>query len=208
MADTSPSLINPHLASPLIRGRKGNTDFSHHPLGKALDNRCHQKYTCSMQVNNGLQIYQALSELARRYQFRNRDEVCCYGLTVSQCYALEALADSGKMPSSDLATRLGLDLSSTTRLVDQLVRKKLAVRSKSAEDARIREIEITDSGKRLVSRIQQDLIAIVNQALTDFPGDVQKALPEVLRRLSRALGECSPASKTFIPVEAITRTKR
>jgi len=160
-----------------------------------------------MQVNNGLQIYQALSELARRYQFRNRDEVCCYGLTCSQCYALEALFESGKMPSSDLATRLGLDLSSTTRVVDQLVRKKLASRSKSPEDARIREIEITEPGRRLVSRIQQDLISVVNQALTDFPTDVQKALPEVLRRLSRSLGECATGS-TFIPVEALARTKR
>ena len=161
-----------------------------------------------MQVNNGLKIYLALSELARRYQFRNRDEVCCYGLTVSQCYALESLFENGKMPSSDLATRLGLDISSTTRLVDQLVKKKLAVRSKSAEDARIREIQITEAGQKLVSRIQQDLVGLVDQALEDFPAEVRIALPDVLRRLSRTLGECSPQSRTFIPVETIAKIKR
>jgi MarR family transcriptional regulator, 2-MHQ and catechol-resistance regulon repressor len=159
-----------------------------------------------MQVNNALEIYLALSELARRYQFRNRDEVCCYGLTVSQCYALEALAESGKMPSSDLATRLGLDLSSTTRLVDQLVRKKLASRSRSAEDARIREVQITDSGTRLVSRIQQDMVSLVEQALGTYSPEVRKALPRALQSLAKALRECVPQNN-FIPVEAIMRTK-
>src|SRR4029078_13681732 len=122
----------------------------------------------TVQVNNALQIYQALSELAPRYQFRSRDEVCCYGLTVSQCYAMEALAESGKMPSSDLSTKLGLDLSSTTRLVDQLVKKKLVSRSRSAEDARIREVQITEAGGRLVSRIQQDMLSLVEEALKDY----------------------------------------
>jgi len=161
-----------------------------------------------MQVNNGLQIYQALSELARRYQFRNRDEVCCYGLTVSQCYAMEALSESGKMPSSDLATKLGLDLSSTTRLVDQLVKKRLVSRSRSADDARIREIQITDSGSRLVGRIQQDMVSLVEESLKDFPAEVRKSLPDALRNLARALRECSVPQNKFVPVEAIARIRR
>jgi MarR family transcriptional regulator, 2-MHQ and catechol-resistance regulon repressor len=161
-----------------------------------------------MQVNNGMQVYRALSDLARRYQFRNREEVCCYGLTVSQCYALQELHEYGKMPSSDLALRLGLDLSSTTRLVDQLVRKKLAIRTKRPEDARIREIEITDTGSRLISRIQADLVTIVDQALDEFPAEVRKMLPQVLRRLTKVLNECATKPQNFIPVEALARTKK
>ena len=161
-----------------------------------------------MQVNNSLHIYQALSELARRYQFRNRDEVCCYGLTVSQCYALEALSESGKMPSSDLAIRLGLDLSSTTRLVDQLVRKKLASRARSLEDARIREVQITDPGAKLVERIQQDMVALVEQALKDYPGEVRKSLPGALRALAKTLQECAIPQNNFVPVGALTKIKR
>lgn len=154
-----------------------------------------------------MEIYRALSELARRYQFRNRDEVCCYGLTVSQCYALEELHDSGKMPSSDLALRLSLDVSSTTRLVDQLVRKKLAVRTKKAEDARVREIEITEAGRRLVSRIQSDLVAVVSQALNEFPDNVRRVLPQMLQRLTKVLTECRNQPAAFIPVEAVVRTR-
>ncbi len=158
-----------------------------------------------MQVNNGMAIYQALSELARRYQFRNRDEVCCYGLTVSQCYALQALRRHGRMPSSDLAVRLGLDISSTTRLVDELVKKKLAIRSKSAEDARVREIEITEAGSRLIRRLEADFASMLEQALEDFPQQVQKSLPAVLNRLTRVLNQCS-TNQVIISKETLAGT--
>jgi MarR family transcriptional regulator, 2-MHQ and catechol-resistance regulon repressor len=161
-----------------------------------------------MQVNNGMEIYRALSDLARRYQFRSKEEVCCYGLTVSQCYALQELHDFGKMPSSDLALRLSLDLSSTTRLVDQLVRKKLAVRTKKAEDARIREIEITESGRRLISRIQNDLSSIVIHALKDFPDEVLNVLPNVLQRLTKVLNECAAEPQNFVPIESMAKNSK
>lgn len=153
-----------------------------------------------------MEIYRALSDLARRYQFRSKEEVCCYGLTVSQCYALQELHDSGKMPSSDLALRLSLDLSSTTRLVDQLVRKKLANRTKKPEDARIREIEITEAGSRLISRIQNDLATVVAQALHDLPDEVTQLLPQVLNRLTKVLNECATQPQNFVPVESLART--
>ncbi|PWT93189.1 MAG: hypothetical protein C5B54_02285 [Acidobacteria bacterium] len=152
-----------------------------------------------MQVNDGIRIFRALSILARRYQFRNRDEVCCYGLTVSQCYALQVLFEDGPMPSSRLSDRLGLDFSSTTRLVDELVRKKLAVRRKGLEDARVREVAITESARKLIARIEEDFGQILAQAVADFPKAVQQAVPDVLLRLKHAL----ETGSTFVPVEAI-----
>jgi MarR family transcriptional regulator, 2-MHQ and catechol-resistance regulon repressor len=149
-----------------------------------------------MQVNN-VDLYRALSELARRYQFRNRDEVCCYGLTVSQCYALQTLA-SQPLTSGGLSDALGLDISSTTRLVDQLVRKKLVLRKRSSEDARVKNIEITDAGHRLIARIENDLANVVGEAVKGLSAEVQRALPEVIRRLNNALA-CSTDQKIVAP---------
>lgn len=134
-----------------------------------------------------IQLFRALSSLARRYQFRNRDEICCYGLTASQCYALQTLHEFHKLASTQLAEHLGLDLSSTTRIIDELVRKKLVIRRKGPTDGRIRETEITDSGRRLMRRIEEDLSQIMAAALADLPETVQKAVPDVLNRLARAL---------------------
>jgi DNA-binding MarR family transcriptional regulator len=156
------------------------------------------------QANNGIAVYRALSDLARRYQLRNRDEVCCYGLTVSQCYAVEFLADREPASSSELAQQLGLDLSTTTRLVDQLVRKKLVIRKKSDEDARVRKIQVTDAGRRIAQRVQQDLTALLTTALADLPQPVLSALPNALRKITYALNQCCEVP-TIIPAGTIRK---
>jgi DNA-binding MarR family transcriptional regulator len=150
------------------------------------------------QVIDGVALYRALSSLVRRYQFRNREEVCCYGLTVSQCYALQSLSEhDGGMASSELASRLGLDLSTTTRVVDQLVRKKLVTRCHGARDCRVREVEVTEAGKRLVGRIEADFSSLLTSALADLPPAAQEALPAAIHRLTAVLGKRAAA-----PIEA------
>lgn len=158
-----------------------------------------------VQVNN-IELYRAISELARRYQFRNRDEVCCYGLTVSQCYALQTL-DREPLTSGTLSDSLGLDISSTTRLVDQLVRKKLVLRKRSPEDARVKWIEITDAGRRLMSRIENDLANVVAEAVKGLPVEVQRVLPDVIRRLNNALA-CSTDQKIVTPESIRVNSKQ
>lgn len=141
-----------------------------------------------MQVN-AIDIFRALSELARRYQFRSRDEVCCYGLTVSQCYALQALYWEGSLTGSDVAERLGLDLSTTTRVIDQLVKKKLASRSHSESDRRVRDMEITEAGRRLVQRLEEEFAQSLVPVMDEFSAEVKKEAPRLLRRLAQVLGK-------------------
>lgn len=145
------------------------------------------------QVNDGIVLYRALSDLARRYQLRSRDEICCYSLTVSQCHALQLLSDKGPLASSEIAVGLGLDLSSTSRLIDQLVRKKLATRRRGEQDARVREIGITEAGGRLIGRIEEDFARFLAGALAEFPAAVKETIPAVIRKLAIVL-ECGDSS--------------
>jgi DNA-binding MarR family transcriptional regulator len=153
-----------------------------------------------------IEIYRALTELARRYQFRNRDEICCYGLTVSQCYALQTLQD-GAHHTGALSGKLGLDISSTTRLVDQLVHKKLVHRKRGIEDGRVRQIELTDAGKKLMTRIENDFSEILEDAVKDLPQEVQTLLPQIIRQLNQAL-ECGTEQGKLIPSSSIKVMKR
>jgi DNA-binding MarR family transcriptional regulator len=154
-------------------------------------------------------LYRALARLARRYQFRSRDEVCCYGLTVSQCYALQALSEVGVLTSSELASHLGLDLSTTTRLVDRLTRKKLASRRRKAADTRVREVEITEAGRRLTAKIEKEFAHLLAQALHDLPPAVRQALPEAIQRLTAALARgCPRPVESHVQVAAVRETAR
>ena len=74
-------------------------------------------------------FYDALSDLVRVYQFRDRDRICCYDISVSQCYALEALVRRGGMTLNDLAAQLYLDKSTASRVVDALERKGYVART-------------------------------------------------------------------------------
>ena len=74
-------------------------------------------------------FYDALSDLIRVYQFRDRDRICCYDVSVSQCYGLEALVRRGPMTLNDLAAHLYLDKSTASRVVDALERKGYVARS-------------------------------------------------------------------------------
>ena len=46
-------------------------------------------------IRDAARLHEALSELIRVLQFRDRDRACCYGLSVSQCHALQALIHHG-----------------------------------------------------------------------------------------------------------------
>jgi len=58
----------------------------------------------------------------------------------------------------EIAGHLYLEISSVTRVVDQLVCKELATRQTSATDRRVNEVKITPKGRSLVAGIRQDLL--------------------------------------------------
>lgn len=131
-------------------------------------------------------LHAAVAELVRIYQFRDRDRICCYDISVTQCHALEALVQGGPMRSQALAERLLLDKSTTTRVVDALERKGYAERTTAVDDARAVTLRISDSGRALYEQINAELVAQQAELLADVDPRVRAASTEVIRRLARA----------------------
>jgi MarR family transcriptional regulator, 2-MHQ and catechol-resistance regulon repressor len=75
------------------------------------------------------ELQDALSEFVRVYQFRDRDQICCHDVSVTQCYALDALLRRGLATLNELAAELCLDKSTASRVVATLERKGYAARS-------------------------------------------------------------------------------
>src|SRR5262245_28985568 len=80
--------------------------------------------------------HSALNELVRVYQFRDRDRICCHDVSVTQCYAIEALIRRGPSGLNDLAAELYLEKSTASRVVATLERKGYVTRSAHPEDGR------------------------------------------------------------------------
>jgi DNA-binding MarR family transcriptional regulator len=85
------------------------------------------------------------------------------GLSMTQSKTLLELGGLGEAIEArqvtDLAEALGVSVPSMSRAVDGLVKKRLATRVEDAEDRRVRRVEITARGKKLV-----DALMVVRQA--------------------------------------------
>jgi MarR family transcriptional regulator, 2-MHQ and catechol-resistance regulon repressor len=145
----------------------------------------------------------AVSALVRIYQFRDRDKICCYDISVTQCYALEALVREGPQRSQTLSATLRLDKSTTTRVVDALVRKSYVERTPDPDDGRAVVLRVTAAGRDLYERINSGLIDQQAELLEDLDPTVRSATISVIRRLAaraearfaqgQSVGSCAPA---------------
>lgn len=131
-------------------------------------------------------LYDALSDLIRVYQFRDRDRICCYDVSVTQCYALEALVRRGALTLNELAAHLFLDKSTASRVVDALERKGYVARRPHPQDGRALQLEPTAAGRTLHARIEGDILEEERHLLADFPPDVRQAMTRLIAGLARA----------------------
>lgn len=129
-------------------------------------------------------LYAALNDLVRLYQFRDRDTICCHDISVTQCYALQSLERGGAMTLTALANDLMLDKSTTSRVAETLERKGYVRRAVHPEDARAMSIEMTPKGRGLCQRIERELLDEERSIMARVDPAVRRAAIDVVRDLA------------------------
>ncbi len=138
-------------------------------------------------AGDALQLRRALVELQRAYASRARERICCHDISVTQCWALEALVRKGALTLNELAAELYLEKSTASRVVDALERKGYLRRTRHETDARALSLRITAEGERLYARIEAELLERERRLLSDFDPEVRTALVELIGRLAEAV---------------------
>ena len=147
-------------------------------------------------------LYEALTDLVRVYQFRDRNLICCHDISVTQCYALDALVRGGTMTLGSLAQTLMLDKSTTSRVAETLERKGYLKRTVHPSDARALQLSATARGRSLHETIQSDLLDEERAIIESLPPEVRRATVGVVRELAKVAAKrmgrgevcCGPAS--------------
>jgi DNA-binding MarR family transcriptional regulator len=134
-------------------------------------------------------LHDALSELVRVYQFRDRTRICCRDISVTQCHALDALVVAGESTLGRLADALYLDASTASRVVESLVRKGYCRRERDPDDGRAVRLVATPEGRALHAAIQRDLIDAEKRLIADIDPEVRQATARLVARLARAARE-------------------
>ena len=128
-----------------------------------------------------LTLYQRLGAL-------QRDEICCEGVTVSQCYTLQVLRERGEMGAGELARELALDASTVTRAIDVLVRNGAVERIRPDRGDRRRVlVRLTRSGRALEKKLRACGDELFQRVLESFPLREKPVVFRVLRALRDAL---------------------
>ncbi|RJL31721.1 MarR family winged helix-turn-helix transcriptional regulator [Bailinhaonella thermotolerans] len=74
-------------------------------------------------------------------------------LTMQQLKVLMVLQMEDSVPANDLARRLGVGLATATGIVDRLVARGLVRRREDPSDRRVRRVEMTGEGLRVIQEV-------------------------------------------------------
>ena len=137
----------------------------------------------------------ALEAIARVYQLQDPRRTCTYGITLTECYALESIVEAEGEPIGvqQIAEVLRLDKSTVSRAVASLVRKGLARRRAAPRDGRAIELHETPSGARLHRRIREAGRSCYRALLADFPPEVREGATRLLQQIAAAERACADA---------------
>jgi len=96
------------------------------------------------------------------------------GLSVTQWRALGALLHGAGVTPSDLARTLEIEAPSVTSLVNGLERKGWVKHTRSSADARVKELSLTPTGRRVIEKAKDALAPIeARMAATLSPAEAK-----------------------------------
>ena len=104
------------------------------------------------------------------------------GLSPVQCHVLHLLEPDQPASMNRLADALSCDASNVTGLVDRLEARGLVQRRPSADDRRVKVLELTAAGSRLRGQLLRRMTA-EHLPLARLPPREQRALVRILERL-------------------------
>jgi MarR family transcriptional regulator, organic hydroperoxide resistance regulator len=110
-----------------------------------------------------------------------------YGLTVSQWRHLRMLWDGDGIAQVELAARVGIEKAASTAVLDNLERRKLIRRSRSAEDRRRSNLYLTKKGLQLLDAVLPNVIHINRMSLRGFSEAEVRTFEKMIARISENL---------------------
>ena len=105
-----------------------------------------------------------------------------FDLSPAQCHLLHLIEPDQPIPMGRIAEALACDASNVTGLVDRLESRGLVRRRPSAEDRRVKALELTPAGARLRATVLERMTE-PPESLDRLSSGEQRALVKILQRL-------------------------
>lgn len=104
---------------------------------------------------------------------------------MAQYVHMRTLREDGQVNQSELSARLGIEKASSTRLLDDLAKKKLIHRDRNEKDRRMILVSLTESGRITIDQAMETARIVANLAMTGVEED---ELRQFFLTLDRMIG--------------------
>lgn len=137
------------------------------------------------------EMWSITSDLFKFLQCRDRDTMTACGLSVAQCYSLDAIGTHGQLTLNDLADSLYVTPSTASRTIEELVRKGLVERRQDSADRRAVCLTLTAQGQELFEALRQHLIERQLAILQQIDPSSRRDVLTALQKLAQAVKDPS-----------------
>lgn len=109
------------------------------------------------------------------------------GFTFLQYQILAWLRDGLPLNPSDICAQFRHNSGALTRVIDQLAEKGFVERLRRDRDRRKVELQLTDSGRKLIERLVPLVVEQLNIALQDFSSEEVQVLTRLLLKFNASI---------------------
>jgi DNA-binding MarR family transcriptional regulator len=134
------------------------------------------------------EIRRLLDLIAKNNQVYEDSCVAFFGVTTSQGGTLLSLPVEGTLRMNELSNSVGVDNSTMTRMVDQLVEKDLVFRKADENDRRLVRVGLTRSGTILRDELSNALANFYKDSLDGIEEKERASIIRSLEVLNSAIG--------------------
>jgi DNA-binding MarR family transcriptional regulator len=135
------------------------------------------------------EVRQALRELVRAHQSRERALAGACGLTPTAAHALQTLATLGDITVGQLAGELVVERSTASRIASGLEEKGYLEYVTEARDRRFQHLRITAEGRKMHHEIEERALREMAAVLRPYGPTVRRTLGRRLRELAERTAE-------------------
>jgi MarR family transcriptional regulator, 2-MHQ and catechol-resistance regulon repressor len=139
--------------------------------------------------DGALKLWVVLARAFDAVERHSRASIARTGLGTTEFGVLEALYHKGEQPVCDVQRRILVESSSTTYVVDKLVKRGLVRRRHSATDRRVILLALTPAGRRLIGEHFPPHAEAIRHAVAALSPREQARAARLLRTLGLGAAE-------------------
>jgi MarR family 2-MHQ and catechol resistance regulon transcriptional repressor len=133
----------------------------------------------------GAHTWLVLWRAARAVETRARQSIAETGLGTSEFAILETLLHKGPLPVNTIGRKVLLTTGSITTAVDRLEARGLVARKDDAHDRRVRQVQLTAAGRKLIKPAFEQHAADLEEIVSVLTREERSTLVALLRRLGK-----------------------